>query len=48
MPERLAATDPFKQVTELTGSGPYRFVADERVPGARLVYERFDGYVPPR
>jgi len=46
MPERLARTDPFKQVTEMVGSGPYRFLADERVPGARVAYARFDGYVP--
>jgi len=46
MPERLANTDPFKQVTEMVGSGPFRFVADERIPGARAVYQRFDGYVP--
>ena len=26
MPERLATTDPFRQVTELVGSGPYRFL----------------------
>ncbi|MGL4289379.1 MAG: ABC transporter substrate-binding protein [Phreatobacter sp.] len=46
MPERLAATDPSVQVTEMVGSGPYRFVANERVPGDRAVYERFAGYVP--
>jgi peptide/nickel transport system substrate-binding protein len=47
MPERLAAhTDPFKSVAELIGSGPFRFVANERVPGARVVYEKFQGYVP--
>ncbi len=46
MPERLANTDPFTQVTEMVGSGPFRFVADERVVGSRVVYERFDGYVP--
>ena len=46
MPERLANTDPFKQVTEMVGSGPFRFVADERVPGARVVYERFANYRP--
>src|SRR5258708_21645331 len=46
MPERLAATDPNTQVTEMVGSGPYRYKADERVPGARVVYERFAGYVP--
>ena len=46
MPERLAATPATQQVTEMVGSGPYRFVADERVPGARAVYQKFAGYVP--
>ena len=46
MPERLAAQDPFKPLTEVVGSGPFRFVADERVPGARNVYARFDRYQP--
>ncbi|WP_137127054.1 ABC transporter substrate-binding protein [Roseomonas sp. HF4] len=46
MPERLANTDPFRQVTELVGSGPFRFKADERVPGSLNVYEKFDRYVP--
>ncbi|MCJ2054178.1 ABC transporter substrate-binding protein [Methylobacterium sp. J-070] len=46
MPERLSKTDPFTQVTEMVGSGPFRFKADERVVGAKVVYERFAGYVP--
>jgi peptide/nickel transport system substrate-binding protein len=46
MPERLANTDPFQQVTEIVGSGPYRFVASEFVAGERSAYERFGGYVP--
>src|SRR5689334_3356534 len=46
MPERLAITDPYKQVTEMVGSGPYRFKPDERVPGSRIVYERNAQYVP--
>jgi peptide/nickel transport system substrate-binding protein len=46
MPERLAATDAFTPVTEMVGSGPYRFLAGERVPGARAVYARFADYVP--
>ena len=46
MPERLAVTDPYKQVTEMVGSGPYRFKADERVAGSRIVYERNAKYVP--
>lgn len=46
MPERLAMTDATTQVTEMVGSGPYRFVPDERVPGDRLVYAKFADYVP--
>jgi peptide/nickel transport system substrate-binding protein len=46
MPERLALTDAFTQVTDPIGSGPFRYVANERVPGSRVVYQRFDGYVP--
>ncbi|CAH2604750.1 ABC transporter substrate-binding protein [Rhodovastum atsumiense] len=46
MPERLAAQDPYKPLTEVVGSGPFRFVADERVQGARNVYARFDRYRP--
>ncbi|PZP43560.1 MAG: ABC transporter substrate-binding protein [Azospirillum brasilense] len=46
MPERLAQTDPNKALTEMVGSGPYRFVAGERLAGARNVYERFTGYMP--
>lgn len=46
MPERLAVTDPYKQVTEMVGSGPYRYKPDERVAGSRVVYERNAQYVP--
>ncbi len=46
LPERLARTDPAVQVTEIIGSGPFRWKADERVPGARAVWERSLGYVP--
>jgi peptide/nickel transport system substrate-binding protein len=46
MPERLAKTDPFKQVQEVIGSGPFRWVADEYVPGSRAVYAKFDRYHP--
>jgi peptide/nickel transport system substrate-binding protein len=48
MPERVAATDAFTQikVEDLVGSGPFRFRRDEFVSGSRVVYERFDGYVP--
>jgi peptide/nickel transport system substrate-binding protein len=46
MPERLAQTDPFAQVTEMIGSGPYRFVATDFNAGEHATYERFAGYVP--
>ena len=46
MPERLANTDSATQVTEMIGSGPFRFVANERVAGARAVYEKFKEYIP--
>ena len=46
MPERLAATSPFKPVAEIVGSGPYRFLADEHISGARAAYERFPLYQP--
>ena len=46
MPQRLAESDPSKQITEMVGSGPFRFKADERVPGSRVVYEKFSDYVP--
>jgi peptide/nickel transport system substrate-binding protein len=46
MPQRLADTDPFRQVTEMVGSGPFRFLADERVAGARVAYARHAAYRP--
>ncbi len=46
MPERIASAPPNKPVAEIVGSGPYRFVANERVPGAQLVYARFAEYEP--
>src|SRR5271168_1027590 len=33
MPERIAKTDPFKQINEYVGSGPMKFVRSEWVPG---------------
>src|ERR1700737_2416557 len=46
MPERIAQTDPFKQITEYTGSGPMKFAKSEWVPGAKSVFERFTDYTP--
>jgi peptide/nickel transport system substrate-binding protein len=46
MPERIAKSDPFKQITEYIGSGPMRFVRNEWVPGAKAVFEKFVDYEP--
>jgi peptide/nickel transport system substrate-binding protein len=46
MPQHLAETDPYKQITDATGSGPFRWKADEHVAGARAVWERNPDYVP--
>ena len=46
MPERLAATSPFTPVAEILGSGPYRFLPEEHISGARAAYERFALYQP--
>ncbi|KAA2213584.1 ABC transporter substrate-binding protein [Teichococcus oryzae] len=46
MPERLARTDGNTQVTEVVGSGPFRFLDKEFVSGSRVVYARFGDYVP--
>ncbi len=46
MPERLAVTPPSQQVAEAIGSGPFRFVAAERIPGARAVFAKNTDYVP--
>lgn len=46
MPERHALTDATKQVTEVIGSGPYRFLPAEYVSGSRAAYEKFAGYKP--
>jgi peptide/nickel transport system substrate-binding protein len=46
MPERMAKTPSSQQVKEAIGSGPFRFLPDQWVSGARAVYARFDHYVP--
>ncbi len=46
MPERLATFPPGQQVTEIIGSGPYKFVSSERVPGSLAVFARNAAYTP--
>ena len=46
MPARIIPEDLAQPVREMVGSGPFRFLAAERMPGARVVYERNPDYVP--
>ncbi len=46
VPERLASAPPTQAMAEVIGSGPFRYVPGERVPGSLNVYEKFAGYVP--
>ena len=46
MPERLAQTDANTQITESIGSGPFKFVKEEWVPGAKAVFVKNADYVP--
>jgi len=46
MPERIAQTDAYTQITDFVGSGPLIFRKNEFVSGSLAVFERFDGYVP--
>ncbi len=46
MPERIARTDADKQITEVIGSGPFKFVKDEWEPGHKVVYAKNTDYVP--
>jgi len=46
LPERVANTDAFTPIKETIGSGPFKFVAAEWVPGNKAVYVRNPDYVP--
>jgi peptide/nickel transport system substrate-binding protein len=46
MPERIAKTDAFQNITEVIGSGPFKFVKEEWVPGNKVVYVKNTDYVP--
>ena len=46
MPKRVAATPPSEQIKDFTGSGPFVFVQEEWKPGSKIVYKKFDKYVP--
>ncbi len=46
MPKRMAETDTFEQVQEVIGSGPFKFVKEEWVPGSKVVYVKHTNYQP--
>jgi peptide/nickel transport system substrate-binding protein len=47
VPKRIAdGTDPYKQMTETIGSGPFRFLKDEYVIGSHAAMVPFERYVP--
>jgi peptide/nickel transport system substrate-binding protein len=46
MPERIAKTDASTNITEPIGSGPFKFVKEEWVPGSKVVYIKNTEYVP--
>lgn len=46
MRAKEAATDPFTASPETIGSGPFRFVRPDWVPGVKIVYEKNPDYVP--
>lgn len=46
MPEELARNPASEPIVEPIGSGPYRLVPEEWVPGSVVVFEKFEEYVP--
>jgi peptide/nickel transport system substrate-binding protein len=46
MPERIAKTDAFKNIEDPTGSGPFKMVKAEWVPGNKVIYVKNTDYVP--
>jgi peptide/nickel transport system substrate-binding protein len=46
MPKRVAETDPFKQISDYTGSGPFILKRDESKPGEKTVFVKNPNYKP--
>lgn len=46
MPERIVKASPDTPISEMIGSGPYRFLAEEMDSGNLFAYAKFDGYRP--
>ncbi len=46
LPEHIAKTDPFKQITEAIGSGPFKWMPGEFAAGSFAAYAKNTDYVP--
>jgi peptide/nickel transport system substrate-binding protein len=46
MPKRVAETDPYQQISDYTGSGPFMLKADESKPGEKTVFVKNPRYRP--
>jgi peptide/nickel transport system substrate-binding protein len=46
MPKRVAATDPFQQINDYVGSGPFILKTDEWKPGEKVVFVKNPNYQP--
>src|SRR6266478_2711329 len=46
MPERLAKSDAYQQNPEAIGSGPFKFVKEEWIPGNKVVFVKNADYLP--
>ena len=46
MPERVAKTDAFTQITEIVASGPFKFLPGDYVSGSSAAYARNEHYTP--
>ena len=46
MPKRVAETDPFQQISDYIGSGPFILKKDEWKPGEKVVYVKNPNYKP--
>jgi peptide/nickel transport system substrate-binding protein len=46
LPKRIVEIPADQRITEVVGSGPFRFIATEYRSGDRVVYESFKGYMP--
>jgi len=46
MPQAIAQTPASEEIREFVGSGPFKLVADEWMPGVRMVLVKHEAYIP--